>query len=336
MDETTNYLNSSSSKLSDAAAYMADMDQHSETSTPDEVLMDLRLGIEVTDRELSLATAASTGRTRERLWREVMTRVMPAVDQAARRDGTEAESFLLWRVAREHDSSVADSVKRGGISAGGIRNYSAWVHGVLARGLAGVVANVEAGRAPHADIGATALQLTRSAELDGSVAAARAEMLADGYGGDLSDEAFGTAQAVQAVAAPISLAPLAGEGESWTHALEADVVAPEQRAEGLDEAGQAVLRERLGMTDIEWTVTVAEWGIDGTEPVTGARAIAEETGLDYDDVRKAQTTAKRRLRRLSADELSAAFTEAREVVGTPTRALSAARKRRELAAALAA
>ncbi|WP_409047073.1 hypothetical protein AB2L57_10790 [Microbacterium sp. HA-8] len=110
---------------------MADMQEKASTTSPtvhpDEVLMDLRLGEAVTDRTLSIAATAATGRTRDRLWTEVMKRLTPAVRWVGRMDEVEGVSYLFEQAALLHDGSVAKS--------GGIESYSGWVNGYLGRGL---------------------------------------------------------------------------------------------------------------------------------------------------------------------------------------------------------
>lgn len=309
---------------------MAGMQEKASTTTPvhpDEVLMDLRLGEAVTDLRLSLAAAAATGRTRDRLWREVMTRLTPVIRKAARSAGAESESYMWELAVLYHDSAVD--------RAGGIEHYGKWAKANVARGIADRAENLRSGRAPQAKVGADARRIVRALDLcSGDVEAARAQLLAGGFTGDVSDSAIADAIALQAVVEPASLSPRDGDDDDWTSRLEAQAVAP-RRTVPLSARGYALMKEKLGLTDAELTVLTAEYGFDGADPVAGARAISEEIGLDYDLARNAQTTLKRKLRKAGADVVRDAMTAAREVAGTPVRRTIAAQRQAELAMLLA-
>ncbi|WP_409047075.1 hypothetical protein AB2L57_10800 [Microbacterium sp. HA-8] len=172
-------------------------------------------------------------------------------------------------------------------------------------------------------------------ECSGDRDAAREVLAREGFKGAASDEDFAEAIAIQAIVRPISLSPLDGNDDDWTSHLEAQAVAP-RRAVPLTSAGYDLLRERLSLTDTELAVMTAEYGFDGADAVSGARAISEETGLDYDLTRNAQTTLKRKLRKAGADVVRDAMTAAREAAGTPAHRTVAAQRQAELDVLLAA
>lgn len=287
---------------------------------PAEVLFDLNAGAEVADKILTLAVVGASGRIRERLWAQVVERVRPVIRKAAVDD--EAESYMGELLVQY----LPGAVER----AGGIVALGAWAKANVAKGIADRHANLVAGRAPQAKVGSTAVRLVRALELcGGDREAARRQLAAGGFTGDTTDEAFAEAVAIQAVAAPTSLSPLDGEDDGWTHHLEARVVAP-SRCAAFDRAGIDTIQECLGLTAPELAVFVAEFAADGSTAVTGARAIAEATGLDYDLTRNAQTTLRRKLRKHGIDGVREAMAAARKVEGVQARRELAAQRRADL------
>ncbi|WP_156040344.1 hypothetical protein [Microbacterium sp. Cr-K29] len=271
---------------------------------PEHILIDLRISAPVSDAELTYATIIATGRVRDRLWEEVVRRVRPVLRKAALGD-EDSYSLQLELLARRFGPAVERS--------GGIRYLAAWAKQNIALGLGDRIENERAGRPPGSKVGSTAKRLARALELAGSVLGARQMLLDGGFAGDTSDAAFVEAVSIQAVATPASLSPY--DDDDRSHHLEAQVVIPFV-SEMLDAEGRRALQRELGLTDRMTVVLAVEFGLDGTAPVTGARALAAETDFDYETVRKTQAALRARLHRLGRDAVVVAFRATHEAVGT--------------------
>lgn len=270
------------------------------TPTPDEIVADLAIGVEVTDVDLSRAFHTASGAAHRRLEREVLRRCEKGIKHLASKDADVAEEVraaLQLEVLARHPRSVA--------SSGGIESYGGWVRKIVGKNAPAHAAHARLDYAVGLNRALRIEKLSREYLDIRSTEELHARMAADRVEEPPSVEDADYAMALQARRRAASLTPPEGADEGWTDALvgsspsvtSAGVRAPGAEPDEEEGAARALLLE-MGFNGDEATVLVCEHGLDGATPVSGQREIAEATGVDYGRVRSVRVTLQRKIARL--------------------------------------